>query len=400
MGDNKMNRLQKQLLLSRLLSLANRVPKDENRIAFYSTPDISDNALAFFKYVYSLDEGYELVWVLNKKEPSALEILKKECPDVKTAYLYSSNGIKELLRSKFVVTTDVLPVTPHFGQRTIQLWHGLPGKKTGYEHPLGVKDLYLYMDRWTTDFVTTSELVVGAFVRQFMINPRKFRILGQPRNDGMLKNIKNSRDMLSEILKVDVEQYEHVILYAPTYRYTSYLKDFDASVRVVKSLFKREFIDFLERNGILLVIKPHKLVAQTIAPEVRERPNLKLLTDSHLMKRLLTINDIMGAFDILITDYSSIFEDYILLNRPIVFYLPDRKELEQKSGFLLPYNFFAPGDKPKTVDELMASLRAYMEDPHKDKEWRETVKSLLYEVGDDSKSSERVYNALIKVEDV
>ncbi|WP_010479305.1 hypothetical protein [Thermococcus zilligii] len=42
---------------------------------------------------------------------------------------------------------------------------GLPGRKTGHEHSLGIKDLYLYMDRWTIDFATTSELVVGAFVR-------------------------------------------------------------------------------------------------------------------------------------------------------------------------------------------------------------------------------------------
>ena len=394
-----MNRVEKQLLLSRLLSLANRIPKDENKVSFYSTPDISDNALAFFKYVYSLGEGYELVWVLNKKEPPALRALKKEYPDVKTAYLYSLDGVKEFLRSKFVLTTDVLPLTPHFGQKIIQLWHGLPGKKTGYEHPLGVEDLYLYMDGWTSDFVTTSELVVGAFVRQFMINPRKFRILGQPRNDGMLKNLKNSRDMLSEILGRDLEGYERIILYAPTYRYTSYVKDFDASVRAVKSLLRKEFQEFLEKVNALLVIKPHKLVADAIRESIKSGGNTVLLTDEPLQSRMLTINDIMGAFDILITDYSSIFEDYILLNRPIVFYLPDRKELERKSGFLLPYDFFAPGDKPETVDELITSLRTYMEDPHKDWEWRETVKSLLYEVGDDSKSSERVYNALIKVKD-
>lgn len=393
-----MNRLQKQLLLSRLLSLANRVPKDENRIAFYSTPDISDNALAFFKYVHSLDEGYELVWILNEKNPPALKPLLERYPDVRAVPLYSPGGLKELTRSKFVITTDVLPVTPHSGQRIIQLWHGLPGKKTGYEHPLGVKDLYLYMDRWTTDFVTTSELAVGAFVRQFMIHPRKFRILGQPRNDGMLKNLKGAKDLLSGILGADVENYDYLLLYAPTYRYTSYMKDFDASVNVVRSLLRREFLEFLERNEILLVIKPHKLVARAIEGEVAERPNVRLLTDSHLMGSLLTVNDIMGAFDVLITDYSSIFEDYILLERPMVFYLPDRAELERKSGFLLPYSFFATGEKPETLSELRVSLKAYLEEPEKDAEWRRTVKSLLYEVGDEPYSSERVYKNTIKGE--
>ncbi len=393
-----MNRVRKQLLLSRFLSLANRIPKDDNRITFYSTPDVGDNALALFKYVHSLDEGYELVWVLNEKNPPALEVLKREYPNVRTVHLYSQSGLKELIRSKFIVTTDVLPITPHHDQEIIQLWHGLPGKKTGYEHPLGIRDLYLHMDRWTTDFVTTSELAIGAFVRQFMIHPRKFRLLGQPRNDGMLKNLESSKELLSGILGIDVERYEHVLLYAPTYRYTSYMKDFEASVRAVKSLFTRKFQESLKKENALLVIKPHKLVADALASSIDKTENTVILTDKPLQSALLTINDIMGAFDILITDYSSIFEDYILLDRPIVFYLPDREELERKSGFLLPYKFFAPGEKPQTVNDLVNSVNSYIEDPQKDMGWRKTVKSLLYEVGDDARSSERVYKTLIEGE--
>ncbi|WP_297458816.1 CDP-glycerol glycerophosphotransferase family protein [Thermococcus sp.] len=391
-----MNRVRLQLLASRLLSLASVLPKDENRIVFYSTPDVSDNALALFRYVYGLNEGYELVWLLNKPNSAGWNALADAHPDVKGVPLYSAGGLKELIRAKFVVTTDVLPVTPHLGQRVIQLWHGLPGKKTGYEHPLGIGDLYLHMDRWTTDFVTTSELVVGAFVRQFMIKPKKFRILGQPRNDGMLANLKKARALLSAILGVDTEDYEHLLLYAPTYRYTSYLKDFDASVRVVRSVVSRKFIEFLKGANALLVIKPHKLVADTVKPEIGDYGNVKLLTNDMLERRLLTINDVMGAFDVLITDYSSIYEDYILLERPVVFYLPDRRELEKKSGFLLPYDFFAPGRKPENVDELITALTDYFEDPKKDLEWRKTVKNLLYEVGDDDDSSKRVYEQLIR----
>ncbi|WP_232460879.1 CDP-glycerol glycerophosphotransferase family protein [Thermococcus gorgonarius] len=391
-----MNRVKLQFLASRITSLANTIPKDENRIIFYSTPDVSDNALTLFKYVHNLNKGHELVWLLNNPRKHVVTVLQEKYPEVKTVPLYSLQGLKELIRAKFIVTTDVLPVTPHLGQRVIQLWHGLPGKKTGYEHPLGIKDLYLYMDRWTTDFVTTSELVVGAFVRQFMINPRKFRILGQPRNDGMFTNLKCSRELLSEILSIDVEKYDHIILYAPTYRYTSYLKDFEASVRVVKSLLNERFAEFLQRSNTLLVIKPHKLVADAIAPKIKNSGNIRLLTDEPLAEHFLTINDIMGAFDVLITDYSSIYEDYILLERPVVFYLPDRRELEAKSGFLLPYEFFAPGAKPEDVEGLISALTAYIDDPKRDLEWRKTIKSLLYEVGDDDKSSERVYKRLIK----
>jgi len=392
-----MNRLKKQLIASKFLSIVNHLPKDESKIVFYSTPDISDNSLALFRCIASQNYGYDLVWLLNDDNPSGLEKLTKEY-DARAVSLFSAKGLKELIRARFVITSDVLPVTPHSGQKVIQLWHGLPGKKTGYEHPLKVKDLYLYMDRWTSYFITTSELVVGAFVRQFMINPRKFKLLGQPRNDGLFENLKKSRDLLSNILGLDIESFDGIILYAPTYRYTSYLKDYRASVNVVRTLLSKKFTNFLRKENLLLVIKPHKLVGKAIADSIVNSKNMILLGDQPLQERLLTINDIMGAFDMLITDYSSIFEDYILTERPIVFYLPDRKELERKSGFLLPYNFFAPGEKSETINELIQSLKAYLEDPTRDVEWRKTVKSFLYEVGADPHSSERVYRRLIRGE--
>lgn len=194
-----------------------------------------------------------------------------------------------------------------------------------------------------------------------------------------------------------MEAYDGVVLYAPTYRYTSYLKDFEASVRAVESLFRRDFIEFIREENILLVIKPHKLVAEAVKSKVKVSSNVVLLTDEPLQSHLLNINDIMGAFDILITDYSSIFEDYILLNRPIVFYLPDREALEQKAAFSCRMNFCSWEEARNCRRPQKEPERVHRRSPDRCRV-EETIKNLLYEVGQDNKSSERVYKHIIKGE--
>ncbi|WP_367884742.1 CDP-glycerol glycerophosphotransferase family protein [Thermococcus sp. JCM 11816] len=105
----RMDRVTKQLIASRLLSLANVIPKDENKLLFYSTPDVSDNALALFKYVSRKTNDYELVWLLNNPSSPSVKVLKGRYSEAKTVPLYSIKGLKELLRAKFIITTDVLP---------------------------------------------------------------------------------------------------------------------------------------------------------------------------------------------------------------------------------------------------------------------------------------------------
>ncbi|ASJ01665.1 CDP-glycerol glycerophosphotransferase family protein [Thermococcus gorgonarius] len=79
-----MNRVKLQFLASRITSLANTIPKDENRIIFYSTPDVSDNALTLFKYVHNLNKGHELVWLLNNPRKHVVTVLQEKYPEVKT----------------------------------------------------------------------------------------------------------------------------------------------------------------------------------------------------------------------------------------------------------------------------------------------------------------------------
>lgn len=67
--------------------------------------------------------------------------------------------------------------------------------------------------------------------------------------------------------------------------------------------------------------------------------------------------NILNAVDILITDYSSIYFDFLLLDRPIIFTPIDYEEYKHNRGFLLePFDFWAPGDKCFCYEDLKLTI--------------------------------------------
>ena len=68
------------------------------------------------------------------------------------------------------------------------------------------------------------------------------------------------------------------------------------------------------------------------------------------------VNLILPEIDILITDYSSIYVDYLLLDRPCIFVPYDLENYKRKRGFLLDYDFWAAGAIVLTQKDLEGAL--------------------------------------------
>ncbi|MEB3759297.1 MAG: CDP-glycerol glycerophosphotransferase family protein [Desulfurococcales archaeon] len=383
-----MNKVTTRLIQSYFLSGINYfVPKKDNKVTFISHIPFSDNPRPVFEELYE-QNSYEISYLYHGSVPSDLiKKFKEMYPDVGVYQLTSRIGIKHLLRSKVIVHNDMLPLKPVHSQKIVNLWHGNPGKKTGYLHPMNFKDLYLYLDMWTSYFVVSSMVSAGIFSLQFRLDPRKYKVLGQPRLSRMLENENRAREILSEVLGLSVDNYEYLILYAPTYRYTSYYRFPDKLAYVINNLIKnRDFLDFLRKMNVLLIVQPHPSIRLDIKEEL---DNIKLINHHMFTIRGYIMYDSMAAFDILITDYSSIFEDYILLDRPVIFYLPDKEELDRYTGFLFNIDSLDIGDKAHSISELKKAILTAIDNPKKYSFNRMYLRKILYEL-DERHSISRV----------
>lgn len=70
--------------------------------------------------------------------------------------------------------------------------------------------------------------------------------------------------------------------------------------------------------------------------------------------------EILNLFDLLITDYSSIYIDFLLTRKPIVFLPYDREEYLNERGMNFPYDQVTPGPKPKSLQEFLNSIEGLL----------------------------------------
>jgi len=93
--------------------------------------------------------------------------------------------------------------------------------------------------------------------------------------------------------------------------------------------------------------------------------------------------------DILITDYSGIYFDFLLLNRPVIFYTYDYATYREKRDFLFPFERNTPGSKVQTPELLINAIGDYLLDPKKDAARREEIKNKFHTFTD-GRACERI----------
>ncbi|MDI6720706.1 MAG: CDP-glycerol glycerophosphotransferase family protein [Methanomicrobiales archaeon] len=158
------------------------------------------------------------------------------------------------------------------------------------------------------------------------------------------------------------------------------------------------FNKFLEDNDMLLVLKLHP--SEEYNPLSQNQfnqcnRNIVILKTERLVVNFTSIYEILPNFDILITDYSSIYFDFLLLNKPIIFLTYDFERYQQNRGFLLePYDFWAPGPKVTTIEMLVEEIQKCISDPNYYKKERETVNNIINQF-QDGNSCERVWKQIM-----
>ena len=344
------------------------------------------------KYLYKFlkkNTDYKLVWVYKSQE------LRKELEKqgIKSVYRYSLEAIKTLRRARAVFVThgysDILPVKLSPRTVVIETWHGADIKIID-NHPYwkryidSVKSrlaLTRLRDQDFFDYIITpsnAKKPRKIIKKVFHLPPERILSIGYPKND--ILHLKNS-NFLNELRKLyHIPNYiKRIILYAPTYRENFTTKEPFNSEELIK------LNKLCEETDSLFLFKAH------ISEEVIKVRNLKKLL---VVRKDADIQELLLISDILITDYSSVYCDFLLLNRPILLYTYDYEEYMGGRG--LYYDNFedvAPGPLLYTVNELIDAIRN-IRDIKKDYETKALKLNNYFNRYKDGKSSERLLNFL------
>jgi CDP-glycerol glycerophosphotransferase len=255
------------------------------------------------------------------------------------------------------------------GARLVQFWHGVPLKEIelvlhrrrlarlgAFKHgiiSLQKKILGRYAP--CDVLVSTSEYVTNhAFSACF--SARRIIASGYPRNDV----ITSRQDYPSTLINFNVDKdaaaslaahrpSRRVVLYSPTFRHDRH-SPFSAGWMPLDRLS-----EFAVTNDVLFALKLHPLMAGRYS--VDEYEGL-IDVDPHT-----DIYPLLKYVSVMITDYSSIYFDYLLLDRPLLFYPYDYEEyVSSDRRLLFDYEAMTPGPKVYTADDLFAKLNQLLAD--------------------------------------
>lgn len=369
-----------------------KAPISLNTVVFESEGDYCDNARALYEYMIlkKYNEKYNIIWIVNDAEK-----YKKINSNIKNVKFISRNNkhIFNLIRfyksigsAKYFFFTH--PYWFSFKkeeQVIINLWHGTPLKSGGRD----LSNIYDYA-------VIPSEQVIPWFEKFIGVKNNQIIISGNPRNDLLFEN----KNVLSKV--IDIKKSEKAVLLMPTFRQSQYMKDSDiVNPFVIQSINNEEELlklnNYLKKNKIKLLIKIHHLQLTNFIKDCN-LSNIIYLQDKDLSEKNIQLYNFVGECDALLTDYSSIYFDYLLLDRPIGFLIADINDYKSHRGFIVdnPEDFM-PGEKIRTLDELYMFFEDILNKNDNYKKERKTILNFTnkYKTGN---SREKLLKKVLKEE--
>lgn len=331
------------------------------------------------------DYGFEPIFVPQGREELAL-LHGAALPTLGRCSL-------EDVRKAAVVVVEDFPHKSALGafaldaSTVLQLWHGIPLKKIGFPEIASTVNMtpdkarYLEVQYSGYAAVPSTSPWMTDELFSHVFRAGDFPVLGFARNDILLRT-PVQRDMLGADTGMYAMLMRHrkaggtVAVYMPTFRDTggSFLED--------KAMDPLALDAFCARHKILFLAKFHP----NLQVEAFRKLNNFVVYDSRK-----DIYPLLPLADALVTDYSSVYFDYMLLNRPLIFFPYDKeKYLRLDRELFYDYESMTPGVHVRTQDALHdALLRACTEheDPHAEARRALCAKAFTYK---DAHASHRV----------
>ena len=326
------------------------IPLDNRQIIFGSDHGnrASDNSWALFEHIVSTDSDLYPIWITKNK--SLYKKLKKLYPK-NIVLAQSFRGVFCYLRSKQVVISHSyldMCLMPYTKKKIIvYLWHGTPIRKIGMmlkgEELEYSAEIAKHWHRWNRklDFFFASSDYEANIIRQaFPSNDFELRVTGYPRNDPLI--LHRGKDPVRD------QDGRFTILFAPTYRINKTGKKEIFAPFMHPEITQEEMDDFLQKRDSKLIVRPHPLVE---IPDINSK-NIEYVT----AQMEPDISSLFIRSDLFITDYSSSYFDWLILERPAIMSVPDLMDYENKMGLINGLEEICVGDVVHDKQSLLDSL--------------------------------------------
>lgn len=278
----------------------------------------SDNPKAIYEQMRqdSRFDGYRFIWFIKNHKGKKLHIEGAEIKEY-----FSIPYFYYLSKAKLWVVNCKLPtyIFKKENQVYLQTWHGTPLKRLAHDIDVS-EDTTFYRSGVSYEqmchsydvdvarynyMISPNAFCTKVFQTSFQINRERLIETGYPRNDFISNATKEECDAIKNKYHLPIDK--KIVLYAPTWRDNSYVSA--GYTFELKANF-RKWKEILGEDTIV-VFKPHYLIINTF----KDDPELDGFLYSIPAQE--EINELYVISDVLITDYSSVFFDYAILNRPI-----------------------------------------------------------------------------------
>ena len=332
---------------------------DENMIFYcshYGSGMICSPYAIFRALMQSDDFGkYTHVWQIN--DPTERALLAEEYAaydNVKFVGKNSGEYFDALTSAKYIVNNVTLPFyfTKKPEQVYINTWHGIPLKTLGYDTPDGKYSVRNTVRNFLqADYIISPcRFTTGIFLDSYKLRgiyEGKITECGHPRGDLILHT---DRDYIVDKLArrgTVIDDGKKIILYAPTW------KGVGGDVDKAENDIARydEFCDYLNHHidteKYQILIKPHPAVYKQLSREERE--------SGRYVSQCVDTDELLSITDVLVSDYSSLFFDFLITDRPVIFYIPDTDRYMEQRGV-----YFGIEELPGPCSRDMGDIAAWI----------------------------------------
>ena len=375
-------------LLTVLSALLRRLPRERSLFVFGAPLDrFADNSAYLFTHLSTSRPDLSAVWITGSREVCA----QLRASGLPAELRWSGRGLRTCLRAGTFVYSGYRSDINHLlvaGAVTVSLWHGIGIKRVGEgtAGPGGSGGGRLA--RWTTAgreapadyFLSSTQFVTRTiFSPAFGTPPERCWELGYPRNDHLVQD-KAPPDCL-----VPAPQQWQALAASPRVVGVFLTWRDDRADDAIDEALLLRLAAVCRQHGARLLYKAHYNVHPT-----------SILADScTVLSADADLNAHLGLCNVLVTDYSSVAADFLLMRRPAVYYMPDLEQYAERPGF-----YFAPERLPGTLvrsaDQLVGQLEALLQ-PTGPPSWSDEDEDFLRMIWGDRRGSacEDVTQALV-----